>query len=315
MPFTKKQVLKLIKTASIIIIIAYLPLLFFVGIIVDNHWGAETYIIYYLIVNALCGGASIVLCCFEVIKMGGVKAIGRLKTLSLFMIYVSIPLLFASMVIGIETAGNQGGKIVALVWGFLVIGELSCFFIGGAPKYQVKADRFPCPNGNYLAWKEDFINKAKDDSDYSFLQEREVEHGQITLLIQRNSTNDTLNCIAISKTDEITDSFVGQINDVITEMLMDYKQERKIRDTVNMIGIFCVDRVSNDFYKLVNSSMQQGIKNGRLVVGISFGGKQVYIAKHNGGAFQGKYNDLRRQFLDIAGFGVVRKSISVQHSQ
>lgn len=68
-----------------------------------------------------------------------------------------------------------------------------------------------------------------------------------------------------------------------------------------MISVFCVDRVSPAFYKLVNTNMQQGIKNGRLVAGVSFGGKQIYIAKQSVDIFPQKYKELRNQFLGIAG--------------
>ena len=50
---------------------------------------------------------------------------------------------------------------------------------------------------------------------------------------------------------------------------------------------------------MVNCSMEQGLKNGRLVAGISFGGKRVYVAKQVGGLYISKYKKLRKSLIQI----------------
>ena len=66
-----------------------------------------------------------------------------------------------------------------------------------------------------------------------------------------------------------------------------------------MISVVCVDRITPDFQKLVNSNVQQGFKNGRLPVGVSFGGKNIYIARQKDGFAITKHKRLRREFIDI----------------
>ena len=66
-----------------------------------------------------------------------------------------------------------------------------------------------------------------------------------------------------------------------------------------MISVFCVDRINSTFRKMVNTNAQQGFKNGRLPVGISFGGKNIYISRQSDGFAIGKHKRLRREFIDI----------------
>ena len=82
-------------------------------------------------------------------------------------------------------------------------------------------------------------------------------------------------------------------------MLNEYYNEKIITDKINMISVFCVDRITPTLQKLLNSNIQQGYKNGRLPVAISFGGKNIYIAKQKDGFAITKYKRLRKQFLKI----------------
>lgn len=66
-----------------------------------------------------------------------------------------------------------------------------------------------------------------------------------------------------------------------------------------MISVFCVDRITPAFQKLVNSNVQQGLKNSRLPVGVSLGGKNIYIARQKDGFAITKYKRLRKEFIDI----------------
>ena len=74
-----------------------------------------------------------------------------------------------------------------------------------------------------------------------------------------------------------------------------------------MISVFCVDRITPDFQKLVNSNVQQGLKNVRLPIGVSFGGKNIYIAKQKDGFAITKYKRLRKEFIDIINLQNINK--------
>ena len=92
---------------------------------------------------------------------------------------------------------------------------------------------------------------------------------------------------------------IDEANDNITHILTKYYGGRTIRDTVNMISIFCVDRVSPSFQRLLNSNLEQGLKNGRLLAGISFGRNNIYIARQEGGYAMDKYKQMRKHLYEI----------------
>ena len=107
------------------------------------------------------------------------------------------------------------------------------------------------------------------------------------------------NCIALVRVAELTNDNLDCANNAITESLKAYYRKEQITNTVDMITIVCVDRITPTFQKLVNSNIQQGFKNRRLPVGISFGGKTIYIAKQKDSFAITKYKKLRKEFLKI----------------
>lgn len=125
-----------------------------------------------------------------------------------------------------------------------------------------------------------------------------LDDGTLTTYVKPNGLWKK-DCIALIRISELTDDILNSANDAITESLKAYYAKERITDTVDMITIFCVDRITPTFQKLVNSNIQQGLKNGRLPVGISFGGKSIYIARQKDGFAITKYKKLRKEFLKI----------------
>ena len=132
------------------------------------------------------------------------------------------------------------------------------------------------------------------------------EHGTLSLFI-RSQKFCKLDCVALIKTSELTKEFLQEVNDNITESLKLYYDGKLITDTISMIAIVCVDRITPTFQKLVNSNIQQGLKNFRLPVGISFGGKKIYISKQKDGFAITKYKRLRKEFFKIMQIDIKNK--------
>ncbi len=115
-----------------------------------------------------------------------------------------------------------------------------------------------------------------------------------------------IDSIAIIRIDELTDEILEKLNNQITEIVCKYYNlpANNITDTINMISVFCVNRITPTFRKMVNTPAIQDIKNGRLPVGISFGGKNVYIPQDVSGIFSNrlntkKYKRLRLELCEI----------------
>ncbi len=173
-----------------------------------------------------------------------------------------------------------------------------CPVFGGLKQKPVKAEKVLLPFGDYVTF-ESFIDNSLKSKSYIKQNVLTIsEFGNVALYIKSTKLW-TSDCFAIIRVSELSDEILEIANDTITEILTEYYNGKTITDTINMISIFCVDRITPCFQKLVNNNIQQGIKNGRLPVGISFGGKKIYIAKQKDGFAIAHYKNLRREFLEV----------------
>lgn len=161
-----------------------------------------------------------------------------------------------------------------------------------------RADKIPLPFCSY-----DETKKALQDSLEVFKYNKQGEMTKdnqvtVTLYMKQFKSNEK-DCFAIIRTSELTDMTLNIANDSITDILNEYYHSKIITDKINMISVFCVDRITPALQKLLNNNIQQGYKNGRLPVAISFGGKNIYIAKQKDGFAITKYRRLRKQFFTI----------------
>lgn len=169
---------------------------------------------------------------------------------------------------------------------------------GGLKQKPVKAEKAPLAFASYNEFL-NFLQMRLSQYGYQFQKNVPIlSDGDVTVYL-RTPKNWTLACFTIIRVPELSDELLDSANESITSILNAYYGCETITDTINMISVFCVDRITPDFQKLVNSNVQQGFKNGRLPVGVSFGGKTIYIAKQKDGFAITKYKRLRREFIDI----------------
>ncbi len=185
--------------------------------------------------------------------------------------------------------------IIFFVSGSLLI--ILLFVFGIKPK-PVKSENmhlaFDTPN-EFL----DFLQNRLLQKEYKLQKSVQISpNGEVELYLKRTKIW-TLRCFVIIIVPELSDELIETVNGVITSILTEYYDDKTITDTVDMISVFCVNHTSPAFRKLVNSNVQQGLKNGRLPVGVSFGGKNIYIAKQKDGFAITKYKRLKIEFMDI----------------
>ncbi|MEZ3421935.1 MAG: hypothetical protein K1V95_08495 [Eubacterium sp.] len=162
----------------------------------------------------------------------------------------------------------------------------------------IKPDKFPLLFNNFNDLQGYLFKKI---SLKLYEQQPEVlfgENGKTTVFIKSGGLW-KIDCIALICVKEITNEILENANDSITKSLYHYYGKEKITDTVSMISIICVDRITPAFNKLLNSNVEQGVKNFRLPIGISFGGKQIYIPKQKDGFAIAQYRKLRKEFMQI----------------
>lgn len=169
---------------------------------------------------------------------------------------------------------------------------------GGLKRPPVKADKVPFVFGSYNEFL-DFLQNRLLEKEYQMQKDMSISsNGNVTLYLKPSKSR-TLECFAIIRVLELSDELLDAANHSITNILEEYYGVETITDTINMISVFCVDRISPAFRKLVNSNVNQGLKNGRFLAGVSLGGKNIYIANQKDGFAITKYKRLRREFADI----------------
>lgn len=190
----------------------------------------------------------------------------------------------------------QVAFVIANVSGLLLIILLPIF--GGIKSKPVKAEVFASPHPSYEDFSH-FLNGSLIENGYHLLKTASLElEGAVTVYADTLEGSEW-NCVSVIRVPELTDELTETANNAITDIITGESGRDVITAYVNMISIFCVDRITPTFRKMVNCNMEQGLKNGRLVAGISFGGKKIYVAKQSGGLFIAKYKKLRKKLHQI----------------
>lgn len=187
-----------------------------------------------------------------------------------------------------------------VVWGVSALSLLILFPIfGGVEVAPIRADRFPVPYKSH-------------DELYRFLEQSLIENGYDVISMATLGTNMYvylfghqtywgLHLFVLTRVSELIEDDIAMVNDYITKSLLEHLNIKKITDTVSVIGLFCVDRVTPFFRSLMNTSAKQGLKNRRLSTGISFGSNTLYVACQRGGLMPAEYRRLRKEFFGILG--------------
>lgn len=170
------------------------------------------------------------------------------------------------------------------------------FIFGGLKQKKISAEKIPVNFRNYDTFMS-FLHSPL--AEHNYFEQKSVllkAGGEIRLYIRPERK--ILECFVIIRVFELSDELIELANDSITDILSEYTGS-VITEDVNMISVFCVDCVNPVFQKLLNSNLQQGIKNGRFLAGISFGENEMFLSRQKGGFAIQKYKKLRRAFLDI----------------
>ena len=208
-----------------------------------------------------------------------------------------------SLVISYYITNEKMMEIIlsSILFSFLGVGILFMILLpifGGLKQKPVKAEKKPLIFPSYNEFF-DFIQKSLLQKNYQLQKAVPISSSGEVMVYVKPSKSWTLAVFTIIRVSELSDELIENANESITNILNAYYDGKVITDTINMISVFCVDRITPAFQKLVNSNVQQGLKNGRLPVGVSLGGKNIYIAKQKDGFAITKYKRLRKEFIDI----------------
>lgn len=209
-----------------------------------------------------------------------------------------------------------------LIWAFLItdpcLGEAvaygllaSCFVFGLATCimlpfcYDVlqkpqKAYVYPCPSRTYDEFLRVLVSKL-EQKNYQKLFEcsSDKSFGEEVYMYVKHERKQGLLCVAIIRNRNLTKLFLEEVNKKITKALRETYGESANYKSVNVMSIFCVDQINPVFRNMLYGTLYQGFKNGRIIAGVSFGGKKIYIAKQKGGAWFYKYKYLKKEIKEL----------------
>lgn len=163
---------------------------------------------------------------------------------------------------------------------------------------KVKAERYPLRQKTY----EELFNELKDQ-----LVEREYVSHETILLAEEGSINIFtrktksygMSAYTILRVSNLTEKILEEADEKIDGFLEQYYGKKRITDRIEMTLIPCVDRVGSSFYHLVDVNLEQEIKKTRLIVGVSFGGKKIYIATQKDGMSLSRYKRMKKEFIEL----------------
>ena len=167
----------------------------------------------------------------------------------------------------------------------------------------VKADKIPSTYNTYDKLKT-FLHNSLTEKTYNIQKQTKFDNDGEFIGYTKSSNLCLLDCFIIIRIPELTDQVIDTADNEIGDMLTEYYGSEKITDAVNVTLLFCVDRITTPFSELLNSNLTQEYKKGKLFAGISFGGKNIYIAKQKGGFAIANYKKLRKEFISIMNIGI-----------
>ena len=215
-------------------------------------------------------------------------------------------ILFAFLISDVETLGTVVYTCFFGAFGVFILFMILLLIFGGLKRKPVKADKYPLAITSYSELLE-FLQERLLQKNYKFQKTLSISsNGTVSLYLKPKKTWE-LACFTIIRVSELSDDLITEANDSITEILTEYYGGETITDSIDMISVFCVDRITPAFQKLVNTNLQQGLKNGRFIAGVSFGVNNVYLAKQEDGFFMIGYKQLRNEFIDIMELKDVKK--------
>ena len=162
----------------------------------------------------------------------------------------------------------------------------------------VKAQKFQLEFSNYELFSGYIDNVLAKKNYEKRVLKNSIDNAEISMYFNNQHLN-LLKAVALIRVSEVTEELIDKFDEEISNFFCDYYENEETHDYIDLIIILCVDRITPVFHKYVNSNLQQEYKKGKLLVGISFGGKNIYISNPKGSFAYKKYKYLQKEFFEL----------------
>lgn len=145
------------------------------------------------------------------------------------------------------------------------------------------------------------IEKLATDWNYKYSRVHSLDEGEVCIYIHSAGFSG-IDCIVLVRVPELHQEIRGQIDEAVYDLLTAYYGKDELNDFVSMIELFCVDRITSSFRSALTNVKWKDYKFEFFPVGVSFGGKNAYIAVP--GKRSKRYENMREVILRLLGIEV-----------
>jgi hypothetical protein len=134
--------------------------------------------------------------------------------------------------------------------------------------------------------------------DQNFEKSEEFKEQNYEMTLYYNEALDNFYTFALVKTEELTEdiyeSYLNKYNEYIeeTNWSVGFKN-------IHLIHCVCVQRINKTFREFIYEEIENYVGRYQLPIGISFGGRGLYIPVQKGTLFPGKYKKLKKLFMSL----------------
>lgn len=189
-------------------------------------------------------------------------------------------------------------QIIIIVCLALLVLYIVCFFafyakdgaVEKAAKYALRYDSFPLLRNG-------ITEKLHALCFLHLATVQRPDGATLELLLKEQGAGYT--CVAFLRQTVVQEASITWAEQEITAALQSHFKKQILREKISLLLFICVDRVSPTFYKIVDGGAEQSFKTFRLPVGISFGGKKIYVPHLKGSWGEREYRLLLQSFTEL----------------
>ena len=196
--------------------------------------------------------------------------------------------------------GKEGDLItMIMLFPFLISGSIMTFLLFTLDFVKikpVKGERYPSLFASFEETVE-YFDKATNGIGY-VKQEMIEEAEDVKMQIYANDRMGSGYFVILNRISQMEDDTLDVLDEIFDKFITEYYGSKSPL-AVHLTIVMCVDRVTPQFYKFVDNNIHNDLKLFQLPAGISYGGKQIYIAKQKDGYAVLKYKKMRKEFLEL----------------
>lgn len=160
---------------------------------------------------------------------------------------------------------------------------------------EITSKRLTLDSKNYEEFETKFLQELYNNNYSNYEEIPNQINCDIKYLINKNISINNIILILKTKDKELSDEAYKSYFEISLNYIIE-KEPYLSKKNTNLIHIICVDKVNDNLRKITENNVEQGYGRFNLPVGISFGGRTVYIATQKGGFFIVRYKKLVKMF-------------------